>query len=74
MNLNVMLDRRNFLGMFGAAAGVAVLAGCGGASSAGSNGSSGAQKGDASAAGYTLVTAGKITCLLYTSPSPRDCS
>ena len=72
MNLNVMLDRRNFLGMFGAAAGAAVLAGCGGASSAGSNGSSGAQKGDASAAGYTLVTAGKITVASDLANPPFD--
>ena len=67
MNFNVMLDRRNFFGIIGAAAGTAVLAGCGG-TSAGS--SADAKKDDAS--GYSLVQPGKIIVASDLANPPFD--
>lgn len=67
MNVNVMLDRRNFFGIIGAAAGTAVLAGCGG-TSAGS--STDAKKDDAS--GYSLVQPGKIIVASDLANPPFD--
>lgn len=67
MNVNVMLDRRNFFGIIGAAAGTAVLAGCGG-TSAGT--STDAKKDDAS--GYTLVQPGKIIVASDLANPPFD--
>lgn len=67
MNVNVMLDRRNFFGIIGAAAGTAVLAGCGG-TSAGS--STDAKKDDAS--GYSLVQLGKIIVASDLANPPFD--
>ena len=62
-----MLDRRNFFGIIGAAAGTAVLAGCGG-TSAGS--SADAKKDDAS--GYSLVQPGKIIVASDLANPPFD--
>ena len=56
MNLNKTLDRRNFILGLGAAAGAAMLAGCGGNSGAGVA----ASTDSANAASYTLVQDGKI--------------
>ena len=67
MNVNVMLDRRNFFGIIGAAAGTVVLAGCGG-TSAGT--STDAKKDDAS--GYTLVQPGKIIVASDLANPPFD--
>lgn len=67
MNVNVMLDRRNFFGIIGAAAGTVVLAGCGG-TSAGT--STDAKKGDAS--GYSLVQSGKIIVASDLANPPFD--
>ena len=67
MNVNVMLDRRNFFGIIGAAAGTVVLAGCGG-TSAGT--STGAKKDDAS--GYALVQPGKIIVASDLANPPFD--
>ena len=67
MNVNVMLDRRNFFGIIGAAAGTVVLAGCGG-TSAGT--SADAKKDDAS--GYTLVQPGKIIVASDLANPPFD--
>lgn len=67
MNVNVMLDRRNFFGIIGAAAGTVVLAGCGG-TSAGT--STDAKKDDAS--GYTLVQSGKIIVASDLANPPFD--
>ena len=67
MNVNVMLDRRNFFGIIGAAAGTVVLAGCGG-NSAGT--STDAKKDDAS--GYTLVQPGKIIVASDLANPPFD--
>ena len=62
-----MLDRRNFFGIIGAAAGTAVLAGCGG-TSAGT--SADAKKDDAS--GYSLVQPGKIIVASDLANPPFD--
>lgn len=62
-----MLDRRNFFGIIGAAAGTAVLAGCGG-TPAGS--SADAKKDDAS--GYSLVQPGKIIVASDLANPPFD--
>lgn len=67
MNVNVMLDRRNFFGIIGAAAGTVVLAGCGG-TSVGT--STDAKKDDAS--GYTLVQPGKIIVASDLANPPFD--
>lgn len=67
MNVNVMLDRRNFFGIIGAAAGTVVLAGCGG-TSAGT--STDAKKDDAS--GYSLVQPGKIIVASDLANPPFD--
>ena len=67
MNVNVMLDRRNFFGIIGAAAGTVVLAGCGG-TSAGT--STDTKKDDAS--GYTLVQPGKIIVASDLANPPFD--
>ena len=67
MTVNVMLDRRNFFGIIGAAAGTVVLAGCGG-TSAGT--STDAKKDDAS--GYTLVQPGKIIVASDLANPPFD--
>lgn len=67
MNVNVMLDRRNFFGIIGAAVGTVVLAGCGG-TSAGT--STDAKKDDAS--GYALVQPGKIIVASDLANPPFD--
>lgn len=67
MNVNVMLDRRNFFGIIGAAAGTVVLAGCGGTSA---GPSTDAKKDDAS--GYTLVQPGKIIVASDLANPPFD--
>ena len=68
------VTRRDFLGITGIAAAGLGLAGCGGGGNdAKSDSSSGsdAASGDKVGAPDDLV---KAACLLYTSPSPRDCS
>lgn len=67
MNLNKMLDRRNFVLGFGAAAGAAVLAGCGSTNNGGSATSTASD--DAS---YTLVEDGKILVASDLANPPFD--
>ena len=68
MNLNKTLDRRNFILGLGAAAGAAVLAGCGGNSGAGAA----ASTDSANAASYTLVQDGKIIVASDLANPPFD--
>lgn len=71
MNLNKMLDRRNFIYAIGAAAGTAVLSGCG-ASGSNSGSGSAAASGDSGKAGYTLVEDGKIIVASDLANPPFD--
>ena len=71
MNLNKMLDRRNFLYAIGAAAGSAVLSGCGASGSNGGSGSA-AASGDSAKAGYKLVEDGKIIVASDLANPPFD--
>ena len=68
MNLNKTLDRRNFILGLGAAAGAAMLAGCGGNSGAGAA----ASTDSANAASYTLVQDGKIIVASDLANPPFD--
>ena len=68
MNLNKTLDRRNFILGLGAAAGAAVLAGCGGNSGAGAA----ASTDSANAASYALVQDGKIIVASDLANPPFD--
>ena len=68
MNLNKTLDRRNFILGLGAAAGAAMLAGCGGNSGAGVA----ASTDSANAASYTLVQDGKIIVASDLANPPFD--
>lgn len=68
MNLNKTLDRCNFILGLGAAAGAAVLAGCGGNSGAGAA----ASTDSANAASYTLVQDGKIIVASDLANPPFD--
>ena len=70
MNLNTMLDRRNFLYAIGAAAGTAVLAGCSGGSASGTAQSASSASDQKS--GYTLVEDGKIIVASDLANPPFD--
>lgn len=69
MNVNTMLDRRNFLFAIGAAASSAVLAGCGSSNAASSTNTTDTASDDGS---YTLVEEGKIIVASDLANPPFD--
>ena len=77
-----MITRRDFLKVTGVAAAAAALTACGGSSSTASSAASSTAASSEAASAAAKLDKVKVAvpndttndCLLYTSPSPRDCS
>ena len=72
-----LISRRSFLSVVGAVGAAAALTACGGAvSSTASSAAASSEAASSEAAGESVelivFAAASLTCLLYTSPSPRD--